>query len=125
MKIFAFLVFCVSIPLAGAVSIAEARGGWVASFHKNNNCNGAVYPGRVRSRGERGCSSVSGAMCLNGSGGGYKICAYHGSNCDGRSTRLGDSYTQNSAYIYHDGQYESIVSSPRELSCLAMVDWLW
>jgi hypothetical protein len=41
---------------------------------------------------------------------GYKVCGYHGPHCNGLRTSLDDSHTQSRAQIWHNGQYESIVS---------------
>ncbi|KAL3483907.1 hypothetical protein BJX62DRAFT_244430 [Aspergillus germanicus] len=73
-------------------------------------CDGWVSPHSARGRGERGCGAVSGALCMNGSGLGYKLCGYHGKNCDGHSTRIQDDYGLPRAYIYVDGKYETINS---------------
>jgi hypothetical protein len=47
---------------------------------------------------------------MNGSGLGYKLCGYHGKNCDGQSTRIRDDYGLPRAYIFVNGKYETIVS---------------
>ncbi|KAL2860983.1 uncharacterized protein BJX67DRAFT_386140 [Aspergillus lucknowensis] len=76
-------------------------------------CDGSVSPGRVTGQGERGCSAVSGALCMNGSpdtNSGYRICGYHGSRCDGWSASIDDSHSQGNTYIYHNGHVQSINS---------------
>ncbi|OKP14190.1 hypothetical protein PENSUB_103 [Penicillium subrubescens] len=98
-----------SLVFASAPPTLTKRASWVAAFYKLLQIR---LPGKVVGSGERACSPVDGADCLNGSPdfrSGYMVCAYHGANCDGWRTGLGDSGLSGHAVIYENGYVQSII----------------